>query len=64
MSKGFEVKEIRQPEPRYQIEEEGTNGWFVIDNHTNLTKERCSEIYHALIAQGYNPQRLRISRVS
>jgi len=26
-------------EPMYQIEEEGTNGWFVVDNHTNLTKE-------------------------
>ena len=51
-------------EAMYQIEEEGTNGWFVIDNHTNLTKEQCSEIYHALIAQGHNPQRLRITRVS
>ena len=51
-------------EAMYQIEEEGTNGWFVVDNHTNLTKEQCSEIYYALIAQGYNPQRLRIARVS
>ena len=64
MSKGFEVKEIRQPEPRYQIEEQGTNGWFVIDNHTNLTKQRCSEVYQFLLNNGHNPQRLRITRVS
>ena len=63
MSKGFEVK-AKAPEPRYQIEEEGTNGWFVIDNHTNLTKQRCSEVYQFLLDNGTNPQRLRITRVS
>ena len=31
-------------EQRYRIEEEGTNGWFQIDNHHNLTKEQATQI--------------------
>jgi len=51
-------------EPLYKIEEEGTNGWFLLEDYQNLTKERCSEIWKNLIAEGYNPNRLKIIRIS
>ena len=40
-------------EPLYKIEEEGTNGWFLLENYENLTKERCSELWSYLLKKGY-----------
>jgi hypothetical protein len=50
--------------PLYKIEEEGTNGWHLLENYENLTKDRCSEIWSALIVKGYNPNRLKIVRTA
>ena len=51
-------------EPLYQIQEEGTDGWYLLENHQNLTKEKCSEVWKSLISEGYNPNRLKIVRTS
>lgn len=51
-------------EPLYQIEEQGTDGYYVVENYRNLTKEKCSEIWNFLISDGYNPNRLKIVRTS
>jgi len=47
---------------RYQIEEEGTSGWFIVDDKFNLTKEQAKESYNLLVLEGYNPNRLKIVR--
>ena len=47
----------------YKIEEEGTNGWALIDpEYQHLTKERCSELLEHLIEKGVNPNYLRAVR--
>ena len=46
----------------YRIEEEGTNGWFTVENYSNLTKERASQILNELFREGYNPSRIRVVR--
>lgn len=51
-------------EPLYQLLEESTSGWFVVDNGSNLTKDQCSKLYDILLSQGANPQRLKIVRVA
>ena len=49
-------------EQLYRIEEEGTNGWFQIDNHGNLTKQQATQILNQLFREGYNPGRIRVVR--
>lgn len=49
-------------EQLYRIEEEGTNGWFQVDNHQGLTKEQATQVLNQLFREGYNPQRLRVIR--
>lgn len=51
-------------EPLYKIEEEGTNGWYLLDNYQNLTKEKCFETWNYLLKEGYNPNRLKIVRTA
>ena len=51
-------------EALYELREEGTNGWFVVDNGSNLTKDKCYNLYQFLLSQGVNPQRLKIVRVA
>jgi len=47
----------------YKIEEEGTNGWELVDEtHQQLTKERCSELLENLLSKGVNPNYLRVVR--
>ena len=46
----------------YRIEEESTTGWATHDKLVKLTKEQCKEKYDILIAQGSNPNYLRIVR--
>jgi len=47
----------------YKIEEEGTNGWVLVDeSYQQLTKERCSELLENLMAKGVNPNYLRVVR--
>tara|TARA_A100001234_G_scaffold193901_1_gene181916 strand:- start:272 stop:445 length:174 start_codon:yes stop_codon:yes gene_type:complete len=44
----------------YRIEELATNGWQMTDiRHQKLVKERAKEVLDSLIAEGYNPGRLR-----
>ena len=44
----------------YRIEEETTSGWHVTEpTDVKLTKERATERLNALLAEGYNPARLR-----
>lgn len=50
--------------PLYQIQEEGTNGWYLLENYENLTKEKCSETWDYLLKKGYNPNRLKIVRTA
>ncbi len=42
----------------YRIEEEVTSGWAEI--HTNLTRDEAEDKLKKLIAEGYNPNRLRV----
>lgn len=49
-------------EQRYRIEEEGTNGWFLLENYVNLTKPQATQILNQLFHQGHNPQHLRVIR--
>ena len=51
-------------EPLYKIEEEGTNGWSLLDNYQNLTKDKCKESYDYLLRKGYDPNRLKIIRTA
>ena len=47
----------------YKIEEEGTNGWELVDEkHQHLTKEEWSELLESLMAKGVNPNYLRVVR--
>ena len=47
-------------EKLYRIEELTTSGWHVTETtDVKLTKERATERLNALIAEGYNPNRLR-----
>ena len=47
-------------ETLYRIEELCTNGWNVTEaKDVKLTKEKAKERLDALIAEGYNPNRLR-----
>ena len=47
----------------YKIEEEGTNGWALVDHkYQHLTKEECSELLESLMAKGANPNYLRVVR--
>ena len=44
----------------YRIEEETTSGWHVTEpTDVKLTKEQASKRLEALLAEGYNPNRLR-----
>ena len=45
----------------YKIQEEGTNGWA--DVCEPRIKEECIKYYEALIAEGSNPERIKIVRV-
>lgn len=51
-------------EALYELREEGTSGWFVVDNGSNLTKDKCYNLYQFLLSQGVSPQRLKIVRVA
>ena len=47
-------------EKLYRIEELTTSGWELVDVDTvQLTKEQASAKLNDLIAEGYNPNRLR-----
>ena len=46
----------------YRIEEESTTGWATHDKLVKLTREQCQEKYDILIAQGSNPNYIRIVR--
>ena len=46
----------------YRIEEESTTGWATHDGLVKLTREQCKEKYDILIAQGGNPNYIRIVR--
>ena len=46
----------------YRIEEESTTGWATYDGLVKLTREQCQEKYDFLIAQGSNPNYIRIVR--
>ena len=49
--------------PLYQIEEESTTGWSIIEpQYINLTKENAQAIIDDLMAKGHNPERLRVVR--
>jgi hypothetical protein len=43
----------------YRIEELGTDGWALVEDYKGLTKEVAKEKLDLLIADGYNPNRLR-----
>ena len=66
MTKGFSInaKPPQHSEPLYRIEEEGTNGWFLVEDYEGLSKEQTNHLYHELIRDGHNPKRLRIVRIS
>jgi len=51
-------------EALYELREEGTTGWSVVDDGSNLTKDQCYDLYQFLLSQGVNPQRLKIVRVA
>ena len=45
----------------YRIEEFDTTGWVLIhQNDQHLTKEQCKKKVNDYIAEGYNPNRLRV----
>lgn len=45
----------------YQIHEESTQGWELIDSsYSHLTKDECKVKIEFLLSQGYNPERLRV----
>jgi len=45
----------------YKLQEEGTNGWA--DVCKPCCKEDCIKYYESLIADGSNPERIRIIRL-
>ena len=49
-------------EKLYRIEELNTSGWELFDvEYCQLTREQAKEMLNQLIADGYNPNRLRAS---
>jgi len=44
----------------YRIEQLDTTGWIVVENCTHLTKEDARQSLESLIAEGYNPNALRL----
>jgi len=47
-------------ETLYRVEELATNGWQVVEiTDVKLTREQAKQRLEALIAEGYNPNRLR-----
>ena len=47
-------------EPLYRVEELSTNGWNVVEvTDVKLTKEKARQRLEFLMAEGYNPNRLR-----
>lgn len=52
-------------EALYRIEEQTTSGWNLVDpRDTKLTKEQAKQRINELIADEYNPNRLRVVRES
>ena len=52
-------------EPLYRIEVQTTSGWNLVDpRDTKLTKEQAKKRINELIADEYNPNRLRAVRES
>ena len=48
-------------ETLYRIEEESTSGWHLTElTDVKLSKEKAKERLEQLIAEGYNPDRLRV----
>jgi|TARA_S200002703_G_scaffold137357_1_gene127087 hypothetical protein len=46
----------------YRIEEFTTMGWTLMGEDRNLTKEECNIKLQNYMSEGYNPNRLRVSR--
>lgn len=46
-------------EKLYRIEELGTAGWELVEDYKGLTREQAKEKLDILLADGYNPNRLR-----
>ena len=46
-------------EKLYRIEELDTVGWELVEDYKGLTREKAKETLDALLAEGYNPNRLR-----
>lgn len=45
----------------YRIEEESTSGWTLIDpTAVQLTKSQAVELFRNYMAEGYNPNHMRI----
>lgn len=44
----------------YRIEELDTTGWVLVEDFQKLNKEVAMEKLNNLIAEGYNPNRLRV----
>lgn len=55
---------MTEENPLYNLLEEGTSGWFIVDNGNNLTREQCSKLYDFSLSQGVSPRRLKIVRVA
>jgi hypothetical protein len=50
-------------EQLYFIEEETTSGWVLVGPACRgLTKEKATEMWNELLAEGYNPNALRVVR--
>ena len=50
-------------EELYRIEEETTSGWVVVGSSSRgLNKDQTKEQWDILLAEGYNPNALRIIR--
>lgn len=46
----------------YRVEEEGTNGWFQVDDYQGLTKEQATQVLNQLFQEGHNPEHIRVVR--
>ena len=52
-------------EPQYRIQELSTIGWTDYNEKTpSMNKEDCQQLFQSLVFDGYNPNRLKIVRVS
>ena len=52
-------------EPQYRIHELTTAGWEDWNEKTpSMTKDECQQLFENLIGDGYNPNRMKIVRVS